>query len=79
MEEAGDILKLVLKGIEENIKPGVTTLELNEIAEKIMKDNGATPSFKGVECPYKGGKPFKWALCTSVNDEIIHGIPNDKN
>lgn len=78
MEEAGDILKLVLKGIEENIKPGVTTLELNEIAEKIMKDNGATPSFKGVECPYKGGKPFKWALCTSVNDEIIHGIPNDK-
>lgn len=43
-----------------------------------MKDNGATPFFKGVECPYKGGKPFKWALCTSVNDEIIHGIPNDK-
>lgn len=77
MEESARVLKLVLKAIEKEIKPGVTTGHLNRVAEKTMKENGATPSFKGVECPYEGGQDFKWAICTSVNDEIIHGIPSD--
>ena len=77
MEESARVLKLVLKAIEQEIKPGVTTGHLNKVAEKTMKENGATPSFKGVECPYEGGQDFKWAICTSVNDEIIHGIPSD--
>lgn len=78
MEESAEILKLVLKEIEKNIKPGVTTSYLNQVAEKVMKENGAKPSFKGVECPYDGGKDFEWAICTSVNDEIIHGIPGSR-
>jgi methionyl aminopeptidase len=51
------------------IKPGVTTLYLDKIAESFIRDNGATPAFKGY-----GGFPN--ALCTSVNDEVVHGIPS---
>ena len=76
MEDAAEALKAALRAIEANIKPGVSTLYLNQVAEKAMKENGALPAFKGVPCPYRGGKPYKWAICTSVNDEIIHGIPS---
>ena len=77
MRESARVLKLVLKAIEKEIKPGVTTMHLNNVAEKVMRDNGATPSFKGVPCPYRGGRDYEWAICTSVNDEVIHGIPSD--
>lgn len=53
-------------------------MHLNNVAEAAMKKHGAIPAFKGVPCPYRGGKDYKWAICTSVNDEIIHGIPSDK-
>lgn len=76
MEESAEALKAALRAIEDEIKPGVTTLRLNEVAEEAMKKAGATPAFKGVPCPYRGGKSYKWAICTSVNDEIIHGIPS---
>lgn len=76
MEESAEALKAALRAIEENIRPGVSTLYLNEVAENAMKKHGAIPAFKGVPCPYRGGKPYKWAICTSVNDEIIHGIPS---
>ncbi|MEG1990258.1 MAG: type I methionyl aminopeptidase [Terrisporobacter sp.] len=78
MKESARVLKLVLSDVEKEIKPGVTTAYLDKIAEKVMLDNGSIPSFKGEECPYRGGKPFKHALCLSVNDEIIHGIPSDR-
>jgi len=52
------------------IRPGVTTLYLDKIAESFIRDNGATPAFKGY-----GGFPN--TLCTSVNDEVVHGIPSD--
>ena len=77
MEESARVLKLVLKALEKEIKPGVSTGHLDRVARKVMKQNGATPSFMGVECPYDGGKDYEWAICTSVNDEIIHGIPSD--
>ena len=51
------------------IKPGITTLYLDKIAESFIRDNGATPAFKGY-----GGFPN--TLCTSVNDEVVHGIPS---
>ena len=51
------------------IKPGITTLYLDKIAESFIRDNGATPAFKGY-----GGFPN--ALCTSVNNEVVHGIPS---
>lgn len=76
MEESAEALKAALRAIEENIRPGVSTLYLNEVAENAMKKHGAIPAFKGVPCPYRCGKPYKWAICTSVNDEIIHGIPS---
>ena len=77
MKEAAGALKAALKAIEKEIKPGVTTMYLNEVADKAIRDCGATPAFIGEECPY-GGVTYKWAICTSVNDEIIHGIPSEK-
>ena len=53
------------------IKPGVTTLDLDRIAEEFIRDNGGIPAFKG----YSG---FPNTLCISPNDQVVHGIPNDK-
>ena len=58
------------------IKPGVTTLELDKVAEEFIRDNGAIPTFKGY--PNPNGLPFPATLCTSVNDEVVHGIPNNR-
>lgn len=57
------------------IKPGVTTKELDKVAEEFIRDNGAIPTFKGF--PNQYGDPFPSSLCTSVNDQVVHGIPND--
>ena len=57
------------------IKPGVTTKELDKVAEEFIRDNGAVPTFKGF--PNQYGDPFPSTLCTSVNDQVVHGIPND--
>lgn len=57
------------------IKPGVTTRQMDRLAEEFIRDNGAVPTFKGF--PNQSGKPFPGALCTSVNDQVVHGIPND--
>lgn len=59
----------VLDGIQELIKPGVTTLFLDEFAEKAIRKAGAKPAFKG----YRG---YPRTLCTSVNDQVVHGIPS---
>ena len=53
------------------IKPGVTTLQLDTIAEEFIRDNGGVPAFKGY-----GGFPN--TLCSSLNEQVVHGIPNDK-
>ena len=58
------------------IKPGVTTLELDKVAEEFIRDNRAIPTFKGY--PNPNGLPFPATLCTSVNDEVVHGIPNNR-
>lgn len=56
--------------IASNIKPGISTLQLDSLAEQFIRDNGATPSFKGY------GKPaFPFACCISVNDAVVHGFP----
>lgn len=78
MQAAADALKKALEAIEKEIKPGITTLRLNQVAEEAIKKAGARPAFKGVPCPYKGGKPYKHAICVSVNDEIIHGVPSNR-
>ncbi len=68
MREAGRIAALAHKNVAEAIVPGISTLELDKIAEKTIRDNGAVPSFKGY-----GG--FPGTICASINNVVIHGIP----
>ena len=71
MRRSARIVATVLKEIEEITKPGMTTADLDEYAEKRIREMGATPSFKG----YYG---FPASICASVNNEVVHGIPNAK-
>lgn len=57
------------------IKPGVTTNELDKVAEEFIRDHGAEPTFKGFPNPY--GSAFPASICTSVNEQVVHGIPSD--
>ena len=59
------------------VKPGVTTRELDKVAEEFIRDNGATPTFKGF--PNQYGDPFPASICTSVNEQVVHGIPDKKD
>lgn len=69
MDHAGTIVARVHKKMKEVIRPGISTLELNRIAEEVIRENGATPSFKN----YQG---FPTAICASINDTLVHGIPD---
>jgi methionyl aminopeptidase len=71
MKKAGRIVALAHQEVEKHVKPGVSTLELDRIVEKVIRDNDATPSFKGY-----GG--FPGSACTSINDQVVHGIPSSK-
>ena len=70
MAAAGAVVARALEAVIEAVRPGMTTLELDRIAEKVITGEGATPSFKG----YRG---FPASLCTSRNHQIVHGIPSD--
>jgi methionyl aminopeptidase len=70
LKESNMLVSRTLAEMAAIIKPGVTTLYLDRIAEEFIRDNGATPAFKGY-----GGFPN--TLCTSVNEEVVHGIPSD--
>ena len=65
------IVAEVLSVLREKVKPGVTTLELDQIAETIVEKRGARPAFKG----YRG---YPYALCASVNEEVVHGMPSKR-
>jgi methionyl aminopeptidase len=69
MREAGGIVSDTLARLHDAIRPGITTAELDAVAEKAITEAGATPSFKG----YRG---FPASICTSPNDMIVHGIPD---
>lgn len=71
MKRSGAIAALVLETIAMKLKVGMTTNRINDLAEKIIMDHGAIPSFKGF-----GGYPS--ASCISINDEIVHGIPSER-
>ncbi|MCS4535665.1 type I methionyl aminopeptidase [Corynebacterium sp. HS2168-gen11] len=71
MQAAGEIVGKALQAVKAAAKAGVSTLELDEVAEEVIRANGAIPTFKG----YQG---FPASICSSVNDEIVHGIPNAK-
>jgi methionyl aminopeptidase len=73
-ERANRIVAETLSLLEKSVKPGVTTLELDQLAEDFIRSNDAEPAFKG----YGNKKnPFPGTVCTSVNEVIVHGIPNN--
>ncbi len=71
MKEAGRIVALVHDKLKDLIVPGITTQEIDEISEKIIRDEGATPSFLHLY-------GFPNAVCTSLNEVVVHGIPSDR-
>lgn len=75
IRESCRIVSLVLQNIENYIKPGITTKEINDIIEEIIKSEGGVPAFKGYG-KSKNSKPFPAASCISVNEEVVHGIPS---
>ncbi len=75
MAKAGEIVANALKLVENAVRPGVTTMELNRVAEEYILGQKALTLFKGVPCPVRGGPDFPGTICASVNDEVIHGIP----
>ena len=78
MREACRITALVYEVLEKEIHAGMTTLELDKIAEQIIREHGAVPAQKGYPSGIKGVPPFPATLCVSVNDEVIHGIPSKR-
>ena len=75
LRQANLLIGRTLAELAKIIKPGVTTLELDKVAEEFIRDNGAIPTFKGFPNPFGG--PFPASICTSVNDVVVHGIPNN--
>ena len=71
MKAAGQLSAEVLRKVGELVKPGVSTLELDEFAETYIREHGGIPAFKGY-----GG--FPGTICASVNEQIVHGIPSKK-
>jgi len=76
MRQANQLVGKTLGELGKHIKPGVTTLELDKIAEEFIRDHSAIPTFKGFPNPY--GSPFPASICTSVNEVVVHGIPDEK-
>ncbi len=72
MKEAGRIVALAHQEVKKAIKPGISTYELDQLVEKVITEHDAIPSFKGY-----GG--FPGSACTSINEEVIHGIPKPKS
>lgn len=70
MREGGKILGLILEELGKMVTPGMTSLQIDAYAEKLMKDHHVLPSFKG----YKG---FPNVICANVNEQVVHGIPNN--
>ncbi len=71
MRESGKVTAQILKELESFIKPGISTMEVNQFVEKIILSNHMIPSFKG----YNG---YPASACVSINEEVVHGIPNSK-
>lgn len=71
MREAGRILAIVHEELQKILRPGISTIEIDEKAEELIKSFGCIPSFKG----YDG---FPGSVCISINDEVVHGIPSEE-
>src|SRR5688572_16058699 len=69
MRAAGQLVGMVLAELREMVRPGVSTIEMDRAAEKMIRDAGALPTFKG----YHG---FPYSICASVNEQVVHGFPS---
>ena len=78
MRESALMVSRTLGIVAKEIKPGVTPLYLDKLAEEFIRDNGGVPAFKGYPSREKGVKPFPGTLCISINEAVVHGIPTDK-
>jgi methionyl aminopeptidase len=77
MREAGRIVALALEAVRAKVAPGVTTAELDAIAETVIVSRKAIPAFKGVT-QYEGQRPFPATITASINEELVHGIPGPR-
>ena len=76
MRRASRLVGCALAELAKHIRPGVTTLQLDHIAEEFIRDHGAIPTFKNFPNPFGGSFPA--SICTAVNAVVVHGIPSDK-
>ena len=76
MKKVCKIVALAHEEVKKELKPGMTTRDIDDIVERVFKENGANPSCKGY--PHGVRNPFPAASCISVNDEVIHGIPGNR-
>lgn len=74
MLQSGRINALALAAVKQALRPGVTTAELDKIAEQVIRDHGAEPAFLGYPGPY----PYPATINASINDELVHGIPSKR-
>ena len=74
--EGGRRLAAVLDALRKKMAPGVTTEELDDLAEQLIREGGDEPCFLGYT-PEGAGRPYPATLCVSINDEVVHGIPNE--
>src|ERR1043165_3551205 len=70
MRASGRLVGLVRDHLRSLVRPGITTIEIDRVAEKMIRDAGALPTFKG----YNG---FPYSICASVNEQVVHGFPSD--
>lgn len=77
MRRAGLLVHSILTELRGMIREGVSTLDLENVAERMIREAGAKPAFKGYYVPAAGGK-YPFVLCTSVNHEVVHGMPSEK-
>ena len=70
MRASGQLVGRVLQALREMVEPGITTLEINDAADRMIRDGGAYPTFKG----YNG---FPFSICASVNEQVVHGFPSN--
>jgi len=77
MRQSGLLVWTILEELRTLVREGITTQDLEAAAEKMIRDAGARPAFKGYYAPAAGAK-YPYVLCTSVNEEIVHGMPSAK-
>ena len=77
MRASGMLVYSILQKMREMVEEGITTMDLEKVAERMIRDAGARPAFKGYYVPAVGSR-FPYVLCTSINDEIVHGMPSAK-